>query len=255
MGREMNGRSPEDESNAGDFELEIARMPDVVIYRSGEAIDYAGLVVKFAGLDVTAESRFSVEDGTVWRADDAKLEVFVTFVDEDGEWHLASFVLKRKRSALPFALVLCAIGLVVAGGFAWWLAQPRGDTGSYIIPQGDMTDEEARSMLDEQVERSRITVSLRPTQELTRDGRLHVNFVVVADNNGFSERLEIEQDGHVVYASGVVEPEHAIAWCDAPSAHAGPATATVYAVGSDGLDSGNPVSVEIEIVDDAGDTG
>lgn len=142
--------------------------------------------------------------------------------------------------------ILILIALLGAGGLVWWSVQPKGDTGSYLIPIGDMTDDEAQSMLDRQAELSRITVSLRPVQELV-DGRLHVNFVVPSGNNNFSERLEVEQDGRVVYRSGIVEPEHVIEWGAADGAHAGAATATVYAVDTAGNDFGNPVSVEVEI--------
>ena len=150
---------------------------------------------------------------------------------------------RRSLSAVLILLVALAGGALTA----WYLVQPRGEDGTFIIPQGSMTDDEARTMLDRQVESSRITVSLRPKPELS-DGLLHVNFVVVPDNNGFSERLEIEQDGRVVYASGVVDPEHIVEWAAAPAAHVGAATATVYAVDDAGNDFGNPVSVEVEVV-------
>ena len=154
----------------------------------------------------------------------------------------------RKRGRVLLVALLSLLFIAGAGLAAWQLTRPQGDTGSYLIPQGDMTDEEAQEMLDSQAELSRITVSLRPSQELV-DGRLHVNFVVVPGNNNFSERLEIEQDGEIVYKSGIVEPEHVIEWGDAPRAREGAATATVYAVDAQGLDFGNPVSVEVEIVE------
>ena len=151
------------------------------------------------------------------------------------------------RAAAVAALALMAL----LGGFALHAAltaQPQGDTGTAIIPQGSMTDEEARAMLDAQAEASRITVSIRPRPELEADGMLHVNFAVVEPNNGLSERLEIEQDGRIVYRSGVVAPGSVVARGRSEGAHAGPAIATVRAVGEDGADRGNPVSIELEIV-------
>ena len=146
---------------------------------------------------------------------------------------------------LPLLLVALAAALLCG----WWVAsQPAGDTGSRVYPLGDMTEEEARAMLDRQTDASRITVSLRPKPELA-DGKLHVNFLVPSGNNSFAERLEVVQDGACVYRSGVVEPEHAVTWGDAPGAHPGSATATVYAVDGSGNDFGNPVSVEVEIVE------
>ena len=152
---------------------------------------------------------------------------------------------RRNRRRLLAAVLLCL--MAAAGGLlAWFALQPAGDTGSYLIPQGTMSDEQAQQMLDEQADKSRIQVSLRPVQEL-KDGKLHVNFVVAADNNGFAERLEIVQDGLLVYASGIVQPNHTLSWVEAPAAHPGDATATVYAVGDNGEDFGNPVSVEVSI--------
>ena len=145
---------------------------------------------------------------------------------------------------------------VVAGAIAaaaaatalcvWVMLPPQGDTGSAIYPMEGMGADEAQEMLDARTQASRITVSMQPSPAL-RDGRLHLNFIVPADNNGWSERIEVEQDGRVVYASGIVEPGHAIEWADAPDAHAGTAVATVRAVDGKGGDHGNPVSVQIEI--------
>jgi hypothetical protein len=98
-------------------------------------------------------------------------------------------------------------------------------------------------------ERSRITVSLAPEMALKEDGSLRVNLVVPEGNNGLSERVEVEQDGKVVYQSGVVRPGNRLEWGNgAQGAHAGPATATVYAI-SDDADFGNPVSVEVTITE------
>ena len=156
----------------------------------------------------------------------------------------------RRRTAVFVAMVALIVMAGAAGLVAWRFVQPQspGDTGSYLIPQGSMSDDEARAMLDRQADMSRITVSLRPKPELVGD-QLHVNFVVPEENNGFSERLEIEQDGAEVYRSGIVQPGHVVEWGDAPAARAGSATATVYAVNASGVDSGNPVSVEVEIVE------
>lgn len=152
----------------------------------------------------------------------------------------------RKWAVLCLVLLLLLIAL---GLFAWWLIQPKGDTGSYVTARGEMTVEEARAMLDEQVDKSRITVSLSPKPKLRNDGSMRVNFLVEEPNNGLSERLEVEQDGVVVYRSGVVAPGNGIEWTSGSNAHAGEATATVYAVDENGADRGNPVSVEIEVAE------
>lgn len=90
-------------------------------------------------------------------------------------------------------------------------------------------------------------MSMAPEMVLRDNGELRVNLVVPEGNNGLSERLEIEQDGKVVYRSGVVIPGNRLEWGKDSTAHEGAATATVYAV-RDEADFGNPVSVEVEIV-------
>ena len=141
---------------------------------------------------------------------------------------------------------LAAAAAATAAICLWILLQPQGDTGSAIYPMEDMTRAQAQEMLDGQAQRSRMTVSMQPAPIL-RDGRLRLNFIVPSDNNGWSERVEVMQDGQEVYASGIVAPGHVIEWADAPGAHAGQAVATVHAVDGQGRDHGNPVSVEIEI--------
>ena len=167
--------------------------------------------------------------------------------DESGE-----LIQRRsKQRILTAALaLLCLALLVLCASAALSATRAKGDTGTYIIPQGSMTSAEAQAMLDEQVEASRITVSIAPVMRLGNDGLLRVNFIVEKPNNGLSERLEIEQDGRVVYASGAVDPGFAIEWCQTAGAHIGPAIATVYALDGNGDDSGNPISVEVEIVAD-----
>lgn len=229
--------------------LNIAKLPDKLAYKPGEEIDFSGLVIECEGCDVTEHAELSVKPGTKWGSADKVLEVHVAYT-RDGAPYGATFNLKRKKRLAPIITAIIALLVIAAiAAGAWWYVQPKGDTGSYIIPQGTMTDEEAQALVDDQAEKSRITVSIRPTQELKPDGALHVNFVVVEGNNGFSERLEVAQDGNVVYKSGIVKPGNMIEWGASRDAHAGPATATVYAVDDAGNDSGNPVSVEVEIVD------
>ena len=150
-----------------------------------------------------------------------------------------------KRLVVALVIILLLLCLLL---LSWCMRMPAGDTGSRIIPQGDMTTEEAQQMLDETVEKNRITVSLSPNPTLDEStGSLRINFIVVPDNNGYAERVEIEQDGSVVYASGIVQPGYKIEWADAPTAHEGAAVATVFAVDANGNDCGNPVSAEIVV--------
>ena len=154
---------------------------------------------------------------------------------------------RQRRIWISIALVIALVVLLLLS-LGWCTQRSEGDTGSKIYPIGSMSSAEAQEMLDEQTESSRITVSLSPAMRLLSDGSLRVNFIVDEPNNGLSERLEIEQDGEIVYASGAVEPGYAIEWCQAPAAHTGSAIATVYALDGKGHDHGNPISVEVSIV-------
>lgn len=154
----------------------------------------------------------------------------------------------RRSGGVGYTAIMMAVIMAVVGvGFLMAPAH-RVDSGSVLIPQGGMTDEEAQAFLDEQAENGRITISLAPAPFLDADGNLRVNFIVPEPNQGLSERLEIEQGGNVVYESGAVDPGFMIEWASAPQIVAGPAVATVYAVSDSGADVGNPVSVEIEVV-------
>ena len=154
----------------------------------------------------------------------------------------------KYRIIVVALLLLLLAALAVCISIAVNGSRATGDTGSYLVAQGSMTSAEAQEMLDEQTDASRITVSVAPFMRLKDDGSLRVNFIVEEPNNGFSERIEIEQDNQLVYSSGSVKPGFAIEWCQAPNAHVGPAVATVYALENEGGDYGNPVSVEVEIV-------
>lgn len=236
-----------DDASSG--KLVVMQQPDKVKYGAGERISFKGLVVAFDGTDVTNECVISVKEGMPFPIDERRLDVEVKHAPSGKTIVLT---LKRKRKLLiPILIGLLVAALVGAG--IWMFTHPaeqkfpEGETGSYIIPKGNMSDEDAQKMLDEMTEKSRITVSIAPDMKLKDNGDLRVNLVVPEGNNGLSERLEIEQDGRVVYRSGVVSPGHVLEWGSNSSAHTGTATATIYAIQSD-ADFGNPVSVEVNIV-------
>lgn len=238
-----------DQARYGAGKLVVMQQPDKMKYGAGERISFTGLVVSFDGVDVTNECVTSVKEGTPFPIDERRLDVEVKH-EPSGRTIVLTF--KRKRKLLiPILIGLLVAALVGAG--IWMFTHPaeqkfpEGETGSYIIPKGDMSDEDAQKMLDEMTEKSRITVSIAPDMKLKDNGDLRVNLVVPEGNNGLSERLEIEQDGRVVYRSGVVSPGHLLEWGSGSSAHTGTATATIYAIQSD-ADFGNPVSVEVNIV-------
>ena len=251
-------------SNAQRPTYPFAMAPNLVVdtkktqtaYRPGESIDYTGIRVTINGNDVTRYCQFLPKPGAAWDRGKKKVDAKVRCPiqrDANGRpiYAMATFTLRRRKRILPLVITLIMLVLAGVGGFMAWqhfFNQPSGDTGSQIIPQGNMTDEEAQDLVNEMAEKSRITVSIAPNMALKDDGQLRVNFIVMEPNNGLSERLEVEQDGQVVYRSGIVQPGYSIEWGEAPSAKPGPATATVYAVSGD-ADTGNPISVEVNIVE------
>ena len=220
-------------------------MPVKTKYSAGEELSFDGLSVTLAGQDVTSQCAFEPAEGSAWKKNDSEVIVKVSHPQASD----AEFTLKKKRGILPIVVILLILA-AVAGGAAWYLSnqdKPEADTGTHLIPQGNMTQEEAQQLVNDMAEKSRITISVSPNMRLKDDGQLRVNFIVPEDNNGFSERLEVEQNGRIVYASGIVAPGYRVEWGQSEGAEPGPATATIYAVSGE-ADSGNPVSAEIQIV-------
>ena len=231
--------------------LVVVQQPSKIRYSAGERITLAGLSVELDGIDVTNECIASVKNGMPFPIDESQLDVNIEH-EQSGQSVIVT--LRRKRRLfVPILIGLLAVAL--AGTIAWIATHsskpriPEGDAGTYIIPKGNMTDEEAQAMLNEMADRSRITISIAPEMRLRDNGDLRVNLVVPEGNNGLSERLEIEQDGQIVYRSGTVSPGHLLEWGSSSSAYTGAATATIYAV-QNSSDFGNPISVEVNIVAD-----
>lgn len=230
--------------------LQITSLPSKQSYKPGEAITFAGATFAYDGVDVTNRVTFSVSEGTAWSSDDKQLFIEVTYAPvSSGAPATAQFTLRRKHRIWPIiACFLVAAAIAGAAIAAYNLAQPKDESGSYLIPQGEMSDEEAQALVNEMAEKSRITISVAPYMKLQDDGALRVNFIVPSDNNGLSERIEIEQDGKVVFKSDIVKPGYKLEWGSSNGAHVGEATATIHAVDASGGDSGNPISVEVQIV-------
>ena len=95
---------------------------------------------------------------------------------------------------------------------------------------------------------TRLSDSIGSRMPLDQDGRIDLGLVVPDDGTNISERVEVIQDGRVIYGSRIVRPGEALSWVPADEAHAGKATAVVYGIVGDD-DYGEPVIVEVEIVD------
>lgn len=161
------------------------------------------------------------------------------------EWCDKRHEQKRRKVILLLLLLALLVGIVL---FAGQLLCPRVETGIRLVPQFSNNIQEEQALLADQVEKSRITVSLIPHPVWDDESQeLGINFVVVPDNNGFSERFVIQQKGRIVYESARILPGHALPTVKIPKLDSGPATATVFAVDKQGHDYGNPVSVELTI--------
>lgn len=132
---------------------------------------------------------------------------------------------KTARVALTVLLALCLVGIGALA--AWHFLAPKADAGATVTSYDGMTDEEIQAELDRQVEASRMTISVAAKLQL-KDGRVRVN-VVNAQDSRFGQLFTLEQDGKVLYKSGVVDPGKTVEWVDAKDAHTGEATITVSA--------------------------
>lgn len=153
---------------------------------------------------------------------------------------------KTARIALTILLALCLVG--IGALVAWHFLAPKTDAGATVTSFDGMSDDEIRAELDRQVEASRMTISVAAKPQL-QNGRVRVN-VVNAQDSRFGQLFTLEQDGKVLYKSGVVDPGKTVEWVDAKGAHAGEATITVSAADTKtGKATGNPQSVTVEIVE------
>ena len=202
-------------------------MPKKRTYSPGESLDFSGLSIWREGIDVTNECTYKPPAGTKWGNDDCKTTVRAAFTNEE-----CTFELKRRRHLLiPFLVVLLVAAIGGGAGTVWWAI-----------------NQTAQNLNDDENGYGRINVSLASDMSLVEGGALRVNFIVTEPNNGFSERLEVEQDGQVVYRSAVVDPGYKLEWGQTSGAKPGAAVAAVYAV-KNGMDIGAPTRVEVEITE------
>lgn len=225
-------------------------------YKAGEKIQYEGVTILCDGKDVTPSCSFEPAPGTPYDRSEKSIAATATYVTDNGTSSSVAFELRRKGNRLV-PLFVC-LGVIVASLAAIVVANPdvmaslfgkkEDDTGAYLIPKGDMTDEEAQALVNEMAAKSRITINLAPNMRISDEKGLRVNFIVPEGNNGLSERLEVTQGDKVIAKTGIIEPGYMVEWIEVDrQPEEGPAVATVYAV-SDESDTGNPVSVEVQIV-------
>lgn len=229
----------------------VETMPERVKYRPGDEISYEGISFSLDGVEVPLDLVFfSVPEGSMWQRRDKSIDVVASYIDYE-----TVFTLKRKHNPLllllPLLAVLAAIVAVLVSQCAAGPDEFVPDSGGATVYTNlsNMSQEEKQRFVDEKTAASVITVKLSDKMVLS-GGRLTVNFSVVEPNNGFSERLEIRQGGRVVASSEIIPPGGSVEWLDTWFAGYGDAVAVVYGV-KDGEDSGAPVSVEVEIIDEA----
>lgn len=156
---------------------------------------------------------------------------------------------KRKPAmivAIVLVVVLCLGGagyLVYTNFFA-----PQEDGGATVTTYEGKTRKEIQEELDRQARESRMTISVSAQPQL-KDGRVRVNVINDKDNK-FDQSFTLEQDGKVLYESGIVKRGKTVEWVDAPDAKVGEATVTITARNKKtGKKSGNPQAVTVQIVE------
>lgn len=161
---------------------------------------------------------------------------------------------KKKGTGKKIAIViiiLLAIACIGAGGYMMWKSQqPVTDPGATIQSYDGKSDKEIQDELNRQAEESRMTISVAPKVTL-KDGKARVN-VVNANDNRFNQEFTLSQDGKDIYKSGIIKSGEKVEWCEANGIKTGSATITVQAVDKEsGKPSGNPQSVDVEVVNDS----
>lgn len=155
----------------------------------------------------------------------------------------------RGKQIAIIIIVILAIACIAAGGYMMWKSQqPVTDPGAMIQTYDGKSDKEIQDELNRQAEESRMTISVAPKVEL-KDGKARVN-VVNTNDNKFNQTFTLEQDGKEIYKSGIIKSGEQVEWCDADGLKTGTnATITVQAVDKEsGKPSGNPQSVDVEVV-------
>lgn len=156
----------------------------------------------------------------------------------------------KKKVAKAILAILIALLLLGAGAYAYkTFFEPKEDTGATVKSYEGMTDEEIQAELDRLAEESRMTISVNAKPKL-EDGKVYAN-VVNDKESRYDQRFTLEQDGSVLYASGIVVAGKSVEWVEAEGAHPGDATITVAAVDKEsGKTSGNAQAIQVQIVDE-----
>lgn len=166
---------------------------------------------------------------------------------------------EKKSKKKTIIIILLSLFLVACIGTIGYLLyqssqsnSPSNDNGATITSYENKSREEIQADLDRRVQESRMTISVNAQAQL-KDGKVRVN-VVNDEGNKFSQSFTLKQDDKTLYESGIIEPGKTVEYCDAPDAHAGTAVVTIQAHNKETGDaSGNPQSVEINIVDSGSD--
>ena len=162
---------------------------------------------------------------------------------------------EKKSKKKTIIIILLSLFLVACIGTIGYLLyqstqsnSPANDSGATITSYENKSREEIQADLDRRVQESRMTISVNAQAQL-KNGKVRVN-VINDEDNKFSQSFTLKQDDNTLYESGIIEPGKTVEYCDAPDAHAGAAIVTIQAHDKDTGDaSGNPQSVEINIVD------
>ena len=155
----------------------------------------------------------------------------------------------KKKVAKAILVILVALLLLGAGAVAYkTYFEPKEDAGATITSFEGMSAEEIQAELNRRAEESRMTISVAAKPEL-QDGKVHVN-VINEEDSRFDQRFTLEQDGKLLYGSGIIKAGKTVEWVEAEGAHAGEATITITAVDKEsGKPSGNPQAVTVQIVE------
>lgn len=123
----------------------------------------------------------------------------------------------------------------------------KDTSGTESNTKDDKKDADTADKKEESPDTKRMRDSINHEMGVRPDGMLHIGLSVPDDGAGISERVEITQDGRLVYSTRIVAPGETLEWVPSDHAHAGKAKATIYGIKGE-QDWGSPVTVEVDVV-------
>lgn len=155
----------------------------------------------------------------------------------------------KKHRFILIGIIIVALILGVVAGVAGFMYFNGQQEDKPVLFEGtDYTgwsEEDIRADLDRKAKELQMSVSVAETVDLYGNNA-RLNFINDADNN-FGQIFKVQQNGSVLYESGVVEPGNGVEWVTIDGLKEGEAEVIVNAVDAEGTVSGNSTVLVVNI--------